>query len=242
LDGKQGRKTGKEEYSEMQNEITAVIFDYGQVLAYSASREGFARMAKMFNVSFDEFRKLWETTRDVYDRGDLSPQEYWLMLAAKSNTSLDSDQIELLRKIEIEIWLNLDQAMLDWVRQLRAAGIKTGLLSNMPTDLATYLRANADWLDDFDFKTFSGEVRMIKPDPAIYQYTLRGLGVSAQQSLFVDDKEVNIRAARALGIHGIEFRSITQLKDELKALDFPVLPSDEAISTKRPEQGINLQL
>jgi putative hydrolase of the HAD superfamily len=225
------------------SKISAVIFDYGQVLAYSASREGFSRLAKMFNVSFDVFRKLWETTRDTYDRGDLSPQEYWLMLAAKSNTTLDSNQIELLRKIEIEIWINLDRAMFDWVRALRAAGIKTGLLSNMPTDLATYLRENADWLDDFSFKTFSGEVRMIKPDPAIYEYTLRGLGVSAAESLFLDDKEINIQAARALGIHGIVYSSLAQLTDELKARGFPVLPASvEARSAKQQENEIKLQL
>ena len=225
------------------SKISAVIFDYGQVLAYSASREGFSRLAKIFNVSFDVFRKLWETTRDVYDRGDLSPQEYWLMLAAKSKTTLDSNQIEQLRKIEIEIWINLDPAMFDWVRALRAAGIKTGLLSNMPTDLATYLRENADWLDDFSFKTFSGEVRMIKPDAAIYEYTLRRLGVSAAQSLFIDDKEINIQAARGLGIHGILYRSIEQLRDELKAIGFPVLPAQgEAHSAKRQENEIKLQL
>ncbi len=223
--------------------IKAVIFDYGQVLAYSATREGFGRLANIFNVSFDVFRKLWETTRDTYDRGDLSPQEYWLMLAAKSNTTLDSNQIEQLRKIEIEIWINLDRAMFDWVRALRAAGIKTGLLSNMPTDLATYLRENADWLDDFSFKTFSGEVRMIKPDPAIYEYTLRGLGVSAAESLFLDDKEINIQAARALGIHGIVYSSLAQLTDELKARGFPVLPASvEARSAKQQENEIKLQL
>lgn len=165
------------------------------------------------------------------------------MLAAKSNTTLDSNQIEQLRKIEIEIWINLDPAMFDWVRALRAAGIKTGLLSNMPTDLATYLRENADWLDDFSFKTFSGEVRMIKPDPAIYEYTLRGLGIPAAESLFIDDKEINIQAARGLGIHGIVYRSIEQLRDELKASGFPVLPAHvDEHATKRQELGIKLQL
>jgi len=231
--------------------ITGVILDYGQVLAYSATREDFGRMAKIFNVSFEVFRTLWETTRDTYDRGDLTPQEYWLKLAAQSNTSLDRGQIERLRKIEIEIWAHLDPGMLNWVSQLRAAGVKTGLLSNMPTDLVSYLRANCDWMENFDFKTFSSDVKLIKPDPAIYKHTLRGLGISAQEALFVDDREVNIRADRALGIHGIEYRSIAQLKDELEALGFPVLPVDVETSSplseaaslaKRPAQGIKLQL
>ena len=205
--------------------ISAVILDYGQVLAHSATPEDFGRMAKILNSSFETFYTLWQNTRDPYDRGDFTPEEYWLKLAAQANSSTDRSQIEILRNVEIEIWSHVDHGMLDWVSQLRAAGIKTGLLSNMPCDLVTYLRANCGWMENFVFKTFSSEVRMIKPDPAIYEHTLRGLGVSASESLFVDDREINIQAARALGMYAIQFGSITQLKDDLEAMGFPILPT-----------------
>jgi putative hydrolase of the HAD superfamily len=205
--------------------INAVILDYGQVLAHSATPEDFGRMAKILNSSFETFYALWQNTRDPYDRGDFTPEEYWLKLAAQANSSIDRSQIEILRNVEIEIWSHLDQGMLDWVSQLRAKGIKTGLLSNMPSDLVTYLRANCEWMENFVFKTFSSEVGMIKPDPAIYEHTLHGLGVSASESLFVDDREINIQAARALGMHAIQFSSISQLKDDLEAMGFPILPT-----------------
>jgi putative hydrolase of the HAD superfamily len=205
--------------------ISAVILDYGQVLAHSATPEDFGRMAKILNSSFESFYTLWQNTRDPYDRGDFTPEEYWLKLAAQANSSLDRSQIEILRNVEVEIWSHVDQGMLDWVRQLRAAGIKTGFLSNMPRDLVTYLRANCEWMENFVFKTFSSEVRLIKPDPAIYEHTLHGLGVSASESLFVDDREINIQAARALGMHAIQFSSIAQLKDDLEAMGFPILPA-----------------
>jgi putative hydrolase of the HAD superfamily len=205
--------------------ISAVILDYGQVLAHSATPEDFGRMAKILNSSFETFYTLWQNTRDPYDRGDFTPEEYWLKLAAQANSSIDRSQIEILRNVEVEIWSHVDQGMLDWVRQLRAAGIKTGLLSNMPRDLVTYLRANCEWMENFVFKTFSSEVRLIKPDPAIYEHTLQGLGVSASESLFVDDREINIQAARALGMHAIQFSSIAQLKDDLEAMGFPILPA-----------------
>jgi 2-haloacid dehalogenase len=80
-------------------------------------------------------------------------------------------------------------------------------------------------MENFTFKTFSGEVKLIKPDPAIYEHTLRGLGVTAAEALFVDDRKTNIQAARALGILALQFRSIAQLKDDLEALGFPILPS-----------------
>ena len=205
--------------------IRAVILDYGQVLARCPSAEEFGRMAGMFNVSFELFYKLWEESRSAYDRGDFTAEEYWLNLAAQTNTSLDPRQIELLRKVEVEIWAHPNPGMLDWMSQLHAAGIKTGLLSNMPWDLVTHLRTNCQWMDNFAFKTFSAEVRLIKPDPAIYEHTLHGLGVSAAETLFVDDREDNVRAARALGIHAIQFQSIAWLKEDLEALGFPILPA-----------------
>ena len=222
--------------------ISAVILDYGQVLACCPTAAEFGRMAEMFHVSFELFYELWEASRGSYDRGDFTAEEYWLKLAAETNTSLDSRQIEILRKVEVEIWSHLNPGMLDWVSQLHAAGIKTGLLSNMPWDLVTHVRSNCKWMENFTFKTLSAEVRLIKPDPAIYEHTLHGLGVSAAEALFVDDREINVRAAAALGMNAIQFRSIAGLKYDLEALEFPILPesasavSGEASVVDRPGQ------
>jgi putative hydrolase of the HAD superfamily len=207
--------------------ITAVILDYGLVLARCPTVAEFGRLAEMFNLSFDTFYELWEASRGPYDRGDLTADEYWLKVAAQTNSSLDREQIKMLRKIEVEIWAHPIPGMFDWVSQLRAAGFKTGLLSNMPWDLVNHVRTNCRWMENFTFKTLSAEVRLIKPDPAIYQHTLNGLGASAAETLFVDDREPNIRAARALGMRAIQFLSISQLKDDLEALGFPLLPAGE---------------
>src|SRR5258706_12826851 len=225
--------------------IKAVIFDYGLVLVRSPTREEFGRMAQVFNVSFELFYQLWESSRDLYDRGDISAEEYWLKLAARTKTSIDSGQIEFLRKAEVEIWSHPYPEMLDWVRQLQTSGIKTGVLSNMPLDLAAHVRTNGHWIETFDFKTLSAEVRLIKPDPAIYEHTLRGLGVAATEALFLDDREPNIRAAQVLGIHAIQFSSFGQLKNDLEALGFPVLPAGTSSDTNPedgPGQEIKLQL
>ena len=205
--------------------ISAVILDYGQVLARRPTAAEFGRMAEMFDVSFELFYELWEASRGPYDRGDFTAEEYWLKLAAETNTLLDRGQIEILRKVEVEIWAHPNPGMLDWVSQLHAAGIKTGLLSNMPWDLVTHVRTNCKWMENFTFKTLSAEVRLIKPAAAIYEHTLYGLDVSAAEALFVDDREINVRAADALGMHAIQFRSIAGLKCDLEALGFPILPA-----------------
>jgi FMN phosphatase YigB (HAD superfamily) len=63
--------------------------------------------------------------------------------------------------------------------------------------------------------TFSGELKLLKPDPAIFHACLEGLGEPAAQALFIDDLEANITAAQALGINGIVFHSVDQLKTAL---------------------------
>ncbi len=214
--------------------ISAVIFDYGLVLARCPTMEEFGLMAKMFSVPYERFYELWENSRNPYDRGDITAEEYWYRLAAETNTVLDSEGVETLRKIEVEIWVHLDTQMLAWTEKLQAAGVKTAVLSNMPLDLADYVRKNFRWLDHFAFKTLSAEVRSIKPEPAIYEHTLRGLGIAAEQALFIDDRKRNIEAARKLGIHGILYQSLPQLKAELVKIGFGVLPDvAETASSKR---------
>jgi putative hydrolase of the HAD superfamily len=222
------------------SEIKAVIFDYGKVIARSPTEPEFERMAKMFNVSFDQFFELWENSRDAYDCSNVTAEQYWQKLAAQTNSSLNNEKIKALRQTEVEIWSNIDSEMLAWLSQLQAAKFETGLLSNMPWDLVNHVRTNFKWMEDFAFKTFSAEVKLVKPDPAIYEHTLQGLGVAAPQSLFIDDREKNIKAARALGMHAILYQSISQLRGELKKINFPVLPAPSRDGQKKTPHDFQL--
>jgi len=58
---------------------------------------------------------------------------------------------------------------------------------------------------------------MVKPDPAIYRLTLDQLGTSAEETLFIDDRPVNVEAAVALGMPAIEFSTVERLREELVA-------------------------
>ncbi|MGA8271300.1 MAG: HAD family phosphatase [Candidatus Sulfotelmatobacter sp.] len=207
--------------------IKAVIFDYGEVLCHRPTEEQIARMAKAFGTDTKAFQPLWEKNRGAFDRGDLTGEAYWRMLASDAGTKLDGEQLEQILKWDVEMYAAVNDPMVAWLRQLRNGGIKTALLSNMQWAMIDYLRKNFDWLDQFDFITFSAEVRLIKPDRAIYEHTLRGLGIKGGETLFVDDREVNIQAGRELGIHGLRFRSVEQLRRDLEAMKFRILPSVE---------------
>ena len=207
------------------NNVKAVIFDYGEVLCHRPTAEEVARLAAFFNLRVDQLPALWERNRGPYDRGDLAPEDYWSILAKDAGVELGPKQLEEIHKLDMEMWSNINSSMVEWANQLRSSGMKVGLLSNMHPEMVVHCRQHFSWLKDFDFVTFSGEVRLIKPDPAIYQRTLHGLGVTASEALFLDDRQINIQAAQALGINALRFESIEQLRTELSAAGFPILPA-----------------
>jgi HAD superfamily hydrolase (TIGR01509 family) len=105
--------------------------------------------------------------------------------------------------------------MVEWVQALRDRGLKTAILSNMSRNVGDYLRREAKWLELFNQICFSGELKMGKPDHAIYRSCLESLGVTAADALFIDDREVNVKAADALGMHGIWFHTPRELAPQL---------------------------
>ncbi len=205
--------------------IKAVILDYGEVLCYSPTPEEWARMSGAFAVDPPSFRKLWDRNRLLYDRGDLSPEAYWSAVAKDAGTQLAPEQLPSLRQWDVEMWAHENPVMVEWLKQIHSSRIRTGLLSNMPHDMIGHVRQKFTWLEDFDHQTFSAEVQLIKPDAAIYEHSLRGVGAAACEALFVDDKEPNVKGARAVGMHALQFRSLEQFGNDLEKLGFPVLPA-----------------
>ncbi len=206
------------------SKIKAVILDYGEVLCYPPTADEVKRMASLFGAEPGPFRKLWDRDRLLYDRGDLTPAVYWNSVAKHFEIKLTPDHLANLQRWDVDMWAHDNPTMVQWLRQLRSSGIKTGLLSNMPHDMIAHVRQKFSWLDQFDHLTFSADVNLIKPDAAIYEYSLRGVGVPASETVFVDDKDANVQGARAVGIRAIRFQSVEQLYEDLRELEFPVLP------------------
>lgn len=71
---------------------------------------------------------------------------------------------------------------------------------------------------EFDGIVVSGVEKLIKPDHRIYQLLFDRYNVKPEESIFIDDNEKNIIAARALGLHAIHFNSPSQLKSELEII------------------------
>jgi len=76
-----------------------------------------------------------------------------------------------------------------------------------------------DFLSWFEDVLVSGQEKLKKPDPKIYQLTLSKFGLSANECLFIDDNKRNVLAARNENIRSIHFTSSAQLKEELTKLN-----------------------
>jgi putative hydrolase of the HAD superfamily len=211
-------------------DIQGIILDYGEVLSHRPTEQHIARMAGLFGITVDRFRTLYEKNRRAYDRGDLSPESYWFTFADEPGLALSEDQIPLLRAWDVEMWSNTNPAMIEWLKSVHDGGLRTGLLSNMQEDMIANLLENCNWICHFDCVVFSHSVNLAKPEAKIYEHCLKDMGTAAERTLFIDDREVNVNAAQALGMQVVRFQSVRQLGAELHQLGFPILPRISASS------------
>lgn len=178
--------------------VRAVIFDFGGVLCFHPDEGRIAQTAAACGLPPDRFLTgLWQTRRE-YDAGQLEPAEYW---RGVMGPAFEESRLPELVRHEIDLWNRYDQRIFDWIGQLRDAGFRTAILSNLPRVLGEALRATPRFLDHFDHVTFSYELRKVKPQPEIYLDATAGLGVEPAQALFLDDRPDNIEGARAAGLH-----------------------------------------
>jgi len=187
------------------NSYDGYIFDYGGVLAHHQTDADQARLAELTTIPKERFSSLYWDTRLDYDKGSVTAAEYWQNIGREANKTLAASVIEQIVDADNESWMHFDQAMWDWIGELRAAGKRVAMLSNMPRDLGEALASQTDRLRAFDHVTVSYEIRSVKPEPAIYEHCLAGIGTAPERTIFFDDRIANVQGAEALGIRAIEF-------------------------------------
>jgi putative hydrolase of the HAD superfamily len=93
---------------------------------------------------------------------------------------------------------------------------KTALLTNASASFINPLIEKIGLKKVFDQVVVSSEIGIIKPDPRIYEYTLKLLGVEPSESVFVDDSQARVNGAAAVGMQAILYKNFAQLKVELE--------------------------
>jgi putative hydrolase of the HAD superfamily len=100
----------------------------------------------------------------------------------------------------------------------RREGLKLYGLSNMAQSIFAYLHERHDFFELFDGIVVSGAVRLIKPEPGIYEHLRDRFELDFAESVFIDDLERNVEAARRLGLPAIRFETTEQVRSELERL------------------------
>jgi len=150
------------------------------------------------------------------ERGELAVEDFEHLLSAA--LALEGSTVEAPGLVG-EMFADLaiyEYSMTSLVTRARAAGIRTGLLSNSWGN--EYDRS--DWHEMFDVVVISGEVGMRKPEPGIFELALTRIGLPAEECVFIDDMAHNIVAAELAGLVGIVHRTFDETAAELEAL-FP---------------------
>ena len=98
-------------------------------------------------------------------------------------------------------------------------------LTNWSADMFPHARERFAFLDLFDDIVVSGEERLAKPDPAIFEVLRRRTGLPLERCVFVDDSPANVAAAAAVGMEALLFTDAGSLREELRRRGLPLAPA-----------------
>jgi putative hydrolase of the HAD superfamily len=200
--------------------LKAVIFDYGLVLTGPQDPQALRALIRITGLDPDTFHRLYWADRHMYDEGGLTGIAYWEKILSETGLPPNPGTISELIDLDASMWMTENAGMLRWHGLLKAAGLKTAILSNMGDEVAERIERELAWINRFDVRVWSYQLLMVKPDPRIYTRTLDLLGIEPGDALFLDDRLVNIEAARALGMQGLVFSTMEQLRSDLLACGF----------------------
>ena len=198
--------------------LRAVIFDYGRVLTGPPDPVAYAQLQRIGGLSADRLDSFYWKDRQAYDEGKLNGLEFWRKLVGEAGLKLSESAIAELNLWDARMWTRGDRAMLDWQLAIKQRGLLTAIVSNMGDAVHEHMERELDWLSRFDLLVWSYQLRVAKPDPAIYHYALERLGTRPEETLFVDDKLENVDTAAALGMKALVFSTVEKLRSDLIAL------------------------
>jgi putative hydrolase of the HAD superfamily len=104
------------------------------------------------------------------------------------------------------------------LRELRERGFNLYGLSNMSATIFAYLAERHDFFKLFDGIVVSADVKLLKPEPQIYEHLRERFALDFAESVFIDDLPRNVESARATGLPAIQFTSTDQVRRDLAAL------------------------
>lgn len=184
--------------------IKQFLFDCGAVLVELNFRSLVEEISGSKEMADAFIRHLWSPDSPWlrYDSGELNTAQVREAISAYM-----PPEFRTHAAIFVDRWLEAlppMDGMDELVGELKEKNYPCYLLSNFSEGFKL-MPERTPVLQKMDGMVISYEVHMLKPDPAIFYYTLEKFGIKAEETLFIDDNLHNVEAARELGIVSYQF-------------------------------------
>jgi len=191
--------------------VRAVICDFGGVLT-TPLFQSFAAYQKLSGIAPEQLRDAMAAAEAEWSEHPLFELEKGAITEAEFQRRLeahlgDGASLAGFRETYFE-HLHPNEPMIECMRGLRRRGLSMAMLTNNVREWEPLWRAKLPDIDEiFELVVDSAFVGMRKPEHAIYELTVERLAaeIDAEECLFVDDVEVNCRAAREVGMRAVHF-------------------------------------
>ena len=193
--------------------IRNVIFDLGNVLISFRPSEYLDKKEYSKEVKASILSDIFNTKEWLQlDNGDITVPEAINSIAARS--SLTKEEIAGIFNLRTDIMVPIDQNVI-LLPELKKRGFRLYYLSNFPIDIFQTIRSDNDFFNYFDGGLISAEVRYSKPDKRIYEILMEKYSLIPGECLFIDDLEVNVRAAKETGMEGLVTYGSEKISDSI---------------------------
>ncbi|MBR1851176.1 MAG: HAD family phosphatase [Bacteroidales bacterium] len=194
-----------------------LILDYGNVLVRWEPERVYTQFFGSEAQSWYFLRHV--LTSELRSRIDAGLNQDLCLSQLKSQYPDQADAIELYRSRWDEMLPGEVPGMRHLVAELRQVpGLQLFGLTNWSMETFPAARRRFEVLQMIDRYVVSGDVGLVKPDPAIFRLILQRYNLEPAETIFVDDNADNVAAATALGLLGVRFTTADELRQKLATL------------------------
>jgi len=181
--------------------IKNIIFDLGNVLISFRPSEFFDKKNYPQNIKNKILTDIFGSKEWLMlDNGEINTKDVIDAIALKS--TLRKEEIAHIFNLRTELIFPLDQNV-RLLPELKKQGFRLYFLSNFPMDLFEEVKTGYYFFKYFDGGVISAEAKYSKPDSQIYKILLDKYSLNPEESLFIDDIEINVKAAEETGMKGL---------------------------------------
>ncbi len=200
----------------MKKQIKNIFSDVGGVLATNGwDHNSRRKAAEQFNLDYDEFESHHKKVADSFDEGLITLSQYLEATVFYAARSFTPDSFFTFMKTQSQP----DSDALEVMKALKATGkYRLSTINNESSELNDFRIKQFGLSDYFDSFFSSCYMGLRKPEPEIYRRSLLISNCSAEDSVFIDDRQENLVAPKQLNMQTILFEDAQQLRDSLSAL------------------------